>query len=445
MPLPLRTLLAAAVVGACLPSRAVDNLLIIGDSLSKEYLYELDFIGGEDATGIKNWAEILDQRRSQYFEYGPEENNADLRLIGHRYNWSVPGSEADQWWNDYLNADFPNDLFYGIPTLEDHLASDAERIVVFLGGNDLRANYGSVYDGTLSATTFANNVFNDIEDIVNWVLARRKSGSEMVLVNVPHLGATPNKNDAHPYHPTKTGRVTTALNSINNRLATLASQKGIGLADIYAPTLDLVTADHICIGNMKILRYPPHSDGDPHYCFLGDGLHPNMPVQAVFAQIILDAFNAKYSHSISRLTNAEILANVLGFRTDQQLYEWLGAEGIAAAQRGPTDDPDHDGVANLLEYALEMDPAVGDVDNLPAGIASASNGTPCLSLTWKLRSQDCPVVSLAAQQSVDLSSWQDVPAANVTPNIDGSTTACVPLPAGGTRIFMRLRAQLVAP
>ncbi|MBP7950336.1 MAG: hypothetical protein KA004_11815 [Verrucomicrobiales bacterium] len=422
-----------------------DTLLIIGDSLSKEYLYELDYIGGEDADGIKNWNEILDQRRSQYFEYGPEGDHVDLRLIGHEYNWSVPGSDADDWWNDYLSAGFPQDELYGIPELEDQLENDAERIVVFLGGNDLRANYGSVYDGSLSTSTFANNLFNDIEDVVNWVLQRRKSGSEVVLVNVPHLGATPSKNDAHPYHPTKTGRVTTALNSVNNRLTTFAQQKNIGLADIYSPTLGLVIADQICIGNMPILRYPPHSDGNPRYCFLGDGLHPNMPLQALFAQIIVDAFNTKYNRSIPRITNQEILVNILGFRADQQFDDWLGGHGIPNAQRGAASDPEKDGVANLIEYALDLDPAKSDAEKLPQAQWSVAGGQTWLTLTWKLRAQLCPAVTITAQQSGNLTAWQNVAAGNLLQNPDGSISARLLRQPGDPPVFLRLKASLVQP
>ena len=141
---------------------AAQQMLIIGDSLSKEYEYEWAGIGGDSGvTPVMNWAEILDDKRHTNFDFGTSATFNDLRLIGHHYNWSVPGSFAYEWWGTYLTAGTPAKYVYGIPELEDQVSSEAERIVIFLGGNEVRSQYGNLYDGTLSPTTFANTLFND--------------------------------------------------------------------------------------------------------------------------------------------------------------------------------------------------------------------------------------------------------------------------------------------
>ncbi len=426
---------------------AAQQLLIIGDSLSKEYEYEGDYIGGADApAGLHSWTEILDDKRHSYFDFGTSSTYADVRLLGHRHNWSIPGSFASEWINKYLTANFPLNYTYGIPELESQLNGSVERVVIFLGGNEIRSQYGNLYDGNLAPSTFASGLFNDLEDIVNWVLDRRASGTQVVLANLPHLGACPDKNDAHPYNVTKTGRVTSAITNVNGRLQTLAQTKGIGYADIYSTFSGLVNSDHLCIGGVPIWRYPVHSDGDPRYCFLGDGLHPNMPVQAIIAQIILDAFNTKYGTTIPRLTNTEILTNVLGLSSDLVFTEWLAGYGVPASQRGFAADPDKDGVQNLMEYALDLDPGKSDSRLLPKPETVVTNGITYVGITWKPRLTTCPWGTLYAQQSSNLVNWNTVAAGNVTWNPTTQTqTVRIARPVGSPPLFLRLKAEILPP
>jgi hypothetical protein len=45
--------------------------------------------------------------------------------------------------------------------------------------------------------------------------------------------------------------------------------------------------------------------------------------------------------------------------------EWQTWKGLTGNQRGPAADPDGDGVANAVEYALGMEPLVADAELLP--------------------------------------------------------------------------------
>ena len=59
---------------------AAQQMLIIGDSLSKEYEYEWAGIGGDaGVTPVKNWAEILDDKRHANFDFISKE---DINVIG---------------------------------------------------------------------------------------------------------------------------------------------------------------------------------------------------------------------------------------------------------------------------------------------------------------------------------------------------------------------------
>jgi hypothetical protein len=278
---------------------------------------------------------------------------------------------------------------------------------------------------------------------VNWVLGK-KSSLKVMIVGVPHIGCTPKTNDFHPYDSVRTGRVTSALNSLNNKLATLANQKGVGYcSDVFDITKVLLTQDYFCLGGVPIWKNPPHEDGDPRYLFLGDGFHPGHACQAVFAQRILDAFNAKYGSSIPRITNTDILTSILGLRTDLPFDDWTKNHNLPDGERGVGDDWDADGVKNLVEYALDMNPTIKDQRLLPAPEITTVNGQLCVGITYKLRIQECSLFAVTPQQSSNLSSWTDVPSANIKTNADGSLSVRLPIIAGNPPIFLRLKARLL--
>src|SRR5690606_35409507 len=90
--------------------------------------------------------------------------------------------------------------------------------------------------------------------------------------------------------------------------------------------------------------------------FLGDGFHPNYTIQAVFAQSIVDAFNERYDSGIPRLGNREILVDILGVGASRTMDEWVKGFGVGDGDRGFADDPDGDGIRNVIEFAFDMDP-----------------------------------------------------------------------------------------
>lgn len=76
---------------------------------------------------------------------------------------------------------------------------------------------------------------------------------------------------------------------------------------------------------------------------MADGFHPATVAQALLADILLDALNRATGRSIPRLTNREILGEVLGLDPGQPYLDWAGPAG------GFTADPDGDGLPNLAD------------------------------------------------------------------------------------------------
>ncbi len=419
------------------PAPAADHLLIIGDSLSKEYDVEGAGIGIDvfppPSPYPKNWCELLDSRRGAFFDYGDFDVHTDIRAAGHDYNWSVPGSYAADWREDYL----PNPP----GALEDQLAqSQVKRAVVWLGGNDVRESYGDLYNGLTSPAVWAAQTYIDIAFVLDWIVARRQPDVQVVLVNVAHLGATISKNRDFPYDAVKTGRVTAALDDLNAQLAALARGRGAGLADIYRLTKELVTRDRMSIGGWVVTK-KSSSDADTDAMFLGDGFHPNMPVQAVFAQTILDTFNAHGGTDIPRLTNREIVNSCLDENPDVSFAAWTASYELPAAERSAASDPDRDGVPNIVEFGLDLDPSRADVHLLPQPRLVVQGTQHFLTLTWQPRDpSNTTRCEITPQQSGNLLAWTNVPAASIVSGSPNTRTVSVPV-MPGQRVWLRLQVR----
>jgi hypothetical protein len=118
--------------------------------------------------------------------------------------------------------------------------------------------------------------------------------------------------------------------------------------------------------------------------------------------------------------------------TVDDIYEaWAGRTGAGL----PGDDDELDGLTNLLEYALDLDPAVADLHPLSAFQLGSDIA---FDYTRYLRKID---ITYQAQSSADLGSW--APAAEVV--LPGGTPDTEPrraaLPATAARAFWRLRVE----
>jgi hypothetical protein len=113
---------------------------------------------------------------------------------------------------------------------------------------------------------------------------------------------------------------------------------------------------------------------------------------------------------------------------------YLATAGIPGNQRGPLDDPDGDGIPNLLEYALGLAPATATAAGLPAAELINSD----LTFTYTRARAD---VTYEVQTTVDLTfPWSATGVTQGTPDVNGVTTATVPLATPAR--FLRLQVTL---
>lgn len=111
------------------------------------------------------------------------------------------------------------------------------------------------------------------------------------------------------------------------------------------------------------------------------------------------------------------------------------ASSLPAGQRGPNDDPDNDGIPNLMEYALDLNPLSNSAGQLPQQGQSPTH----ITLTYRRVHSDI-IYSVEAGDNISLP-WSTANVNQGTPGGDGTTTASLPLAA--PEDFLRLRVTLV--
>jgi hypothetical protein len=123
--------------------------------------------------------------------------------------------------------------------------------------------------------------------------------------------------------------------------------------------------------------------------------------------------------------------------------QWMKSKAVAGSKNGPNDDPDHDGVPNMLEFAFGTPPDVGGgAPATPTSLAVVA-GKKYLEISIpRLRNR---MLSTTVEVSDDLKTWTSGDA--VTEVVTSSDEVLVvrdktPVGAGVPRRFMRLKAEV---
>ena len=413
--------------------QAAEKWVTIGDSLTKEYAIEFPLLNPDNpfAWGERNWLELLSEHRSAYVDIGQLSTWLDSRLTGHEYNWAIPGTKTSEWKEIIEATIFSNPLFvYNHDVLDGYLNNVADRVVIFLGGNDLKGKYSTHYNGT-DRTPFVNSLVSNVTIIINHVRSQNAT-VPIVLVNMPDVGVTPVVQEEFT-DPIKRQLMTDLTDDVNARLRALATQKDIGFADIASLTSELTGPRHYVIGGVRFQksRDPKDLSNDPDYLFSPDGFHPNTPAQLLFANAIARGFNEHYPElDPVPLFSTEEMLGILGLEANVSFTDWAAAYGVEATDGRA--DLDGDGASLWEEFALGMDPRDADAEKRSVGFWTGER----LELRYQPRIAISSKFTITPQFAEDLMTWSPIPAAQQMMSAAGSAQAWI-LPHGD-RCFVRL-------
>jgi autotransporter-associated beta strand protein len=95
---------------------------------------------------------------------------------------------------------------------------------------------------------------------------------------------------------------------------------------------------------------------------------------------------------------------------------WIDDFGLALADQDPADDPDHDGMENLLEFVLNGNPSISDPSIQPVLNVTATN----FEFTYNRRDDSVsPETTQTFQYGIDLTNWTSI----IIPPAGGSVGA----------------------
>lgn len=271
----------------------------VGDDLTDEYETSPD--GG---TGL-NWIEHLVANRAMNFGTSSATSRGEPRRAGYEYNWARVGATTDA----LLTQGQHTGLAGQVSTDSVHLAYLAA------GLNDFApptvhptGKYREIYEGA-----WAGQDLDDVLDALEADLATAMDtllsaspGVKMVVATIPDFGHSPYVLQGWAYDysdPVKRQRVTDAIQAANGRIVTLAADRSVPVADLFAAVEEIFSAGSLTFAGVPIDLYTADDDPDHFYC--ADGIHPGTVAQGIFANRFVNALNV-YGTDVALLTEEEI-------------------------------------------------------------------------------------------------------------------------------------------
>ncbi len=96
---------------------------------------------------------------------------------------------------------------------------------------------------------------------------------------------------------------------------------------------------------------------------------------------------------------------VLPVTVEKDFDSWIAGFDVPEGQRGPQDDPDGDGIPNLVEYALGLHPLEPGTTALPEGVLETDGDADFLTLTIN-RNPEAAGIEFVVEVSSDLIDWE---------------------------------------
>ena len=405
--------------------------------MTEEYAFELTFSAPDsdpDNANVRNWPELFRIFRPTDLDMGAYRTGipyGDLRTLGHRYNFGIPGTTTTNWTNLINGAweDDPLGPLYSVTknAIEEEIFNTPV-VVIMLGANDLKQEYNDIFNNT-EDSAFFDNIITRINFIHSWVRAiRGVKPPKVVVCTVPDVGATPQISNIYNV-PEKKVTTRAKIAAFNQKIIAWAASKQ---NPPVVARLDLLTDrvfDQVPFQiNGTVFTLSGSNENPPTQVFCKDGFHASTVAQAYIANEVIASLNTAMGTTIPKFSDREILKNLLGLNPDQPYLTWISSAGLPTS--GMDADPDGDGLPNLVEYLLGTSP--GNYSKPFTGSFS-----PGASLSWRPEAVGLRFGDLIAEESNDLVAWTTVPAERTSVATDG-TVSVVPPTEG--KSFVRLKA-----
>ena len=213
--------------------------------------------------------------------------------------------------------------------------------------------------------------------------------------------------------------------NLNHVIRNVCANNDIGL-NVYSKdnfnTIRNIFAGNICTGNQRGIRFGAASPWETSHNFAFNNQIYGSTSSAIDAQNIGSSNYLSQNILSGNVTNfasstSAVLFNppVGSLSLSTTYTNWLAQYFWYGADSALTADPNQNGVSNLLEYALDLNPLSLNPPTLPAvGWDTNSTGGSCLTFTYRhnLKAQDLTYEVLSSK---DLQTWSVL-------NIDNATT-----------------------
>jgi Immunoglobulin domain/Immunoglobulin I-set domain len=232
-------------------------------------------------------------------------------------------------------------------------------------------------------------------------------------------------------------------------ITNLSVVKGNAVAGAAPAITTQPTAQNVAVGATLTLTAAASGTPAPTYQWYLDNAPISGATSATYSVGSAAAGNAgSYkviaTNVINTATSNSVTVTVGSASTPYQT--WSTAKGLTSGVNdGVSQDPDGDGINNLLEFALNGDPLAASTSLLPVVTTSGAN----VILTYDIQVAALASHSITAESSPDLVTWTAVAngvngaSINEAP-LNGTTDhVIVTVPASGSRTFLRVKvAQL---
>ena len=267
----------------------------VGDSLTDEYEFE-------EYAYAANWLEALVSERG--LDFGTTGAWGEPRRDAYEHNWARSGATSQT----LLDAG----QHVGLAAQVD--AGAVSHAVLAVGPNDFFTSsqvYFKIYSGLWSASqvdSFIDGLVGNIETAVETLAA---TDVHLVVAGVADYGVAPSIRGLFSI-PSWRNRVSLVVDEVNCGVETIARREGIPFMDTAGLTRSLFGTNDATISSQVIggVQFNNTSGISATNAFVGDGIHPHTAVQALMANVFMEAFNSGYSAGLVPFTEQEIVEGV---------------------------------------------------------------------------------------------------------------------------------------